>query len=110
CGSAGAAKPDAYSTHGEYQRQTNIQSANANGHPRLQNLAPLMKWRTTWMLVGFAATLFAFIVLVEQQLHPPSIQDNAPSRLFSFRAEDVTNVALRVTNELKLRVERNASE
>src|SRR5262245_52974360 len=69
-----------------------------------------MKWRTTWFLVGFAATLFAFIVLVERQLHPSSQQGNAPSRLFSFRAEEVTNVQLRVTNELKLRVERNTPD
>ena len=62
------------------------------------------------MLVGFAATLFAFIVLVERQLHPSAPQGNAPSRLFSFRASEVTNVQLRVTNELRLRVERNAAD
>ena len=62
------------------------------------------------MLVGFAATLFAFIVLVEQPLHPTSQEGKAPSRLFSFRAAEVTNVQLRVINELKLRAERKAAD
>src|SRR5689334_17437461 len=70
-----------------------------------------MKWRTTWMLVGFAAALFAFIVLVERRLRPTYAQSQPPPRLFSFKAAEVTNILLRITNQLTLRADRDpASE
>lgn len=58
------------------------------------------------MLVGVAAALFAFIALVERRLHTTSDQRQPPARLFSFQAADVTNVQLRITNQLALQVER----
>ncbi len=67
-----------------------------------------MKWKNTWMLVGAAAALFVFIVVVERRLQPTYSQGQAPSRLFHFQASAVTNVQLRVTNQLLLQVERAA--
>jgi hypothetical protein len=66
-----------------------------------------MKWRTTWMLVGTAAVLFAFIVLVERRLRPTYAEGAPPARLFSFKAAEVTNIILRVTNQLSLRADRD---
>ena len=62
-----------------------------------------MNWKPTWILLGLAAMLFAFIVLFER--HVPEAQP-PPARLFSFRAGEVTNIQLRLTNQLILRVER----
>ena len=59
------------------------------------------------MLVGFAAVLFAFIVLVERQSQPTYAQGQPPARLFSFKAAEVTNVQLRITNQLALRADRD---
>ena len=62
-----------------------------------------MNWKPTWLLLGLAAGLFAFIVLIERRL---SDQSAPPARLLSFRATEVTNIQLRLTNQLLLRVER----
>jgi hypothetical protein len=65
-----------------------------------------MHWRPTWILLGTAAALFAFIVLFERRLpdrHAP------PPRLFAFRAAEVTNVQVRLTNQLILNVARPAT-
>jgi len=62
-----------------------------------------MNWKSTWILLGLAAGLFAFIFLVERRL-PTS--DTPATRLLSFKANEVTNIQLRVTNQLMLRVER----
>src|SRR5882672_5944915 len=52
-----------------------------------------MKWKTTWLLLGLGALLFAFIVLVERRLPDANVP---PSRLLSFRASEVTNIQLRL--------------
>ena len=62
-----------------------------------------MNWKPTWILIGLAAMLFAFIFLFER--HAPDAQP-PPARLFSFRAAEVTNIQVRLTNQLLLRVER----
>ena len=62
-----------------------------------------MNWKPTWLLLGLAAGLFAFIVLIERRLPD---QSAPPARLLSFRATEVTNIQLRLTNQLLLRVER----
>ena len=62
-----------------------------------------MNWKPTWILLGLTAMLFAFIVLFER--HVPDAQP-PPARLVSFRAGEVTNIQLRLTNQLILRVER----
>lgn len=59
------------------------------------------------MLVGSAAALFAFIMLVERRLRPTSAQGEPPARLFSFKAAEVTNIQIRLTNQLLLWAERN---
>lgn len=62
-----------------------------------------MNWKSTWILLGLATGLFAFIFLIERRL---PTTDTPPARLFSFKASQVTNIQLRVTNQLMLRVER----
>ena len=62
-----------------------------------------MNWKSTWILLGLAAGLFAFIFLFEHRL---PTTDTPPARLFSFKANEITNIQLRVTNHLMLRVER----
>jgi hypothetical protein len=65
-----------------------------------------MKWKTTWLLLGLAFALFAFIFLVERHWKSTSQAGIAPERLLSFRAADVTNIQLRLTNQFLLRAER----
>ena len=66
-----------------------------------------MNWKPTWLLLGLAAALFAFIFLVERNL---STSTTPPPRLFSFKGTEVTNIQLRITNQLMLRVERQRAE
>jgi hypothetical protein len=66
-----------------------------------------MRWKTTWLLFGLAAVLFAFIMLVERRSWRPTSSGGEPlPRLVTFKATEVTNVQLRITNQLALRVER----
>jgi hypothetical protein len=67
-----------------------------------------MKWKTTWLLLGFAMAVFAFIFFIERHSRPSYRAGDPPPRLFNFKAEDVTNVQMRITNQLILRVERPA--
>lgn len=62
-----------------------------------------MNWKSTWILTGLAAALFAFILLVERHA---VTTDAPPARLLSFRANQITNIQIRLTNQLMLRVER----
>src|ERR1043166_2308035 len=62
-----------------------------------------MRWKATWMTLGLAATLFAFIMLVERRI--PDGQA-PPIQLFDFKASEVTNIQLRLTNQLVLRAQR----
>jgi len=62
-----------------------------------------MHWKPTWILLGAAAALFAFIALFERRLPD---RNAPPPRLLSFRAAEVTNVQLRLTNQLILNVTR----
>jgi hypothetical protein len=66
-----------------------------------------MKWKTTWLLLGMAATLFAFIILVERRIPDGT---TPPRPLLAFKANEVTNIWLRLTNQLVLRVERAGPE
>lgn len=67
------------------------------------------RWRTTWILFGLAAALFAFIMLFERRWQPRADGPTAPIRLLTFKAGDVTNVAVHLTNQLLLRVERGSA-
>jgi hypothetical protein len=55
-----------------------------------------MRWKPTWILLGVAAALFLFILLLERRLPDPN---RPPPRLLAFQAGDVTNVLLRLTNQ-----------
>ena len=69
----------------------------------------MTRWRTTWILFGLALALFAFIALFERFSRPGGSDAQASEPLPAFRSADVTNVTLRFTNELLLRVERSNS-
>jgi hypothetical protein len=69
-----------------------------------------MNWKTTWLLLGLAAALFAFIFLVERHWKSTSEGGTTPERLLSFRAADVTNIQLKLTTQFILRVERSRPE
>lgn len=62
-----------------------------------------MNWKSTWILLGLAAGMFAFIFLFERNV---ATTDAPPTRLLSLKANQVTNIQLRLTNQLVLRVER----
>lgn len=62
-----------------------------------------MNWKSTWILIGLAGALFAFILFVEQHA---TTTDAPPTRLLEFKAAQVTNIQIRLTNQLVLRVER----
>ncbi len=66
-----------------------------------------MRWKPTWILLGVSAALFIFIVLFERRLpdaNPP------PPRLLAFKASEVTNIQLRLTNQLILSAARTKAE
>jgi hypothetical protein len=62
-----------------------------------------MRWKPTWILLAVAAVLFAFIFLFEQRL--PDANTPLP-RLLAFKASEVTNIQLRLTNQLILTAAR----
>ncbi|MEY2409871.1 MAG: hypothetical protein QOF48_2541 [Verrucomicrobiota bacterium] len=63
-------------------------------------------WRTTWILLALVVALFAFIVVFERGSGNLPVDKITPTRLLSFKAADVTNIAVHVTNQLLLRVVR----
>src|SRR5690242_9439652 len=65
-----------------------------------------MRWKPTWLMLGFAAALFAFISLIER--HVPGTGSNriAPSRLIDFKPAEITSLQLRRTNQFMFKVER----
>lgn len=64
-------------------------------------------WRTTLTLLGLAGALLAFIVLFERRWQPDGAGFQPPSRLLAFKAADVTNITLHVTNQLLLTAVRS---
>ena len=66
-----------------------------------------MNWKPTWILVGLAAGLLAFILLFERSTPEGA---RPPARFVDFRSQDVTNIQVRLTNHLLLRVERAAAD
>lgn len=61
--------------------------------------------RYTWLWVTLAASLLAFIVLVERHWRPP--EPGAQLVLGGFSAGDVTSVQVRPAGQLEIRVERS---
>lgn len=66
----------------------------------------MMNERTTWFLTALALVLFLFIVLVERRTPGTAPMPAAPPRLLSISASEVTNIQLRVTNQLLVKAER----
>jgi hypothetical protein len=66
----------------------------------------MTRWRTTILLFGLALALLAFIALFERHLRTGGAHARTADVLPGFHSADVTNVTLRFTNELLLRVER----
>ena len=62
-----------------------------------------MNWKSTWILIGLAGALLAFILFFERHA---ATTDAPPARLLAFKAAQVTNIQIRLTNQLLLRVER----
>jgi len=62
-----------------------------------------MRWKPTWILLSIAAVLFAFIFLFERRLPDAN---RPPPRLLAFSPGEVTNIQLRLTNQLTLSVAR----
>src|SRR5262245_52962268 len=65
-----------------------------------------MKWKTTWLLLGLATLLFAFIYVFERHWKSTSETGAPPERLLGLRASEVTNIQLQFTNQLVLWAER----
>ena len=65
-----------------------------------------MKWKNTWILVGLAVALFAFIFLVERNLNPTGAIE-PPQPLFpKFRPSAATSLQLRRGTQLALALEQ----
>lgn len=64
-----------------------------------------MSWKGTWTLMGCAALLFAFIYFYEQH-RKGTAEAGPPPPLLALKAEDVSVIQLRRTNQFVLRVER----
>jgi hypothetical protein len=62
-----------------------------------------MRWKPTWILLGAAAALFGFILLFERHLPEPN---RPPPRLLAFKPGEVTNIQVRLTNQLILTAAR----
>lgn len=66
-----------------------------------------MRWKPTWILLTVAAVLFAFIFLFERRLPEAN---TPPSRLLAFKAAEITNIQLRLTNQLILSAGRTKAD
>jgi len=54
-----------------------------------------VNWKNTWILVGLAAALFAFIALFERHMKPSGYVEPPPPLLASFKPSAATTVQLR---------------
>lgn len=65
-----------------------------------------MKWKNTWILVGLAAALFAFIFLVERNWNPTGVTE-APQPLFpKFKPGAASSLQIRRGTQLALALEQ----
>jgi hypothetical protein len=65
-----------------------------------------MSWKPTLLLLTAAGALFAFIYLIERHQTPTTLNPE-PARLLVFNPAQVTNIQVRLTNELVLRADRS---
>ena len=68
-----------------------------------------MNWKNTWILVGLATALFAFIVLFERRMTPSHYVEAPKALLADLRAATVTTIQLRRGNQPALTLERTNS-
>lgn len=59
-----------------------------------------MKWKNTWLLVGAAALLFAFIFLFERRLRPSGYVEPVAPLLTNFKPTAATDLSLRHGREV----------
>ena len=65
-----------------------------------------MNWKNTWILVGLAGALFAFIMLVERRLDPKGVVTTRLSLFAPFHPIAATSVQLRRGTEFALVLDR----
>ena len=65
-----------------------------------------MNWKNTWILVGLAAAVFAFIVLYERRLNPSGVPKPAPALFSGFKPSTATSIQLRRGNQFALVLDR----
>lgn len=65
-----------------------------------------MNWKNTWILVGLAAALFAFIFLFERRLDPTGATPPAKLLFATFKPTTATSVTLRRGKQFTLVLER----
>lgn len=65
-----------------------------------------MNWRTTWLLVGIAAALFAFIVLFERRLTTSDAPVAPQAILSGFKASDAKSVQIRRGTQFVIALEK----
>jgi hypothetical protein len=65
-----------------------------------------MNWKNTWILVGVAAALFAFIFLYERRLNPSGIPKPLPTLFSGFKPSTATSIQLRRGNQFALVLDR----
>jgi hypothetical protein len=66
-----------------------------------------MSWKPTFLLLLVAGALFAFIYLYERHEAGTPLTTEPPARLLAINPAQVTNIQVRMTNELVLRAERS---
>src|SRR3954452_4741768 len=66
----------------------------------------MMNWKRTWIMLGFAGALFAFIFLVERHVPGTGAARPAATRLLDFKPGEVASLQLRRTNQFLFRAER----
>ncbi|HTD65531.1 MAG TPA: DUF4340 domain-containing protein, partial [Candidatus Limnocylindria bacterium] len=64
-----------------------------------------MNWKNTWILVGLAAALFAFIFLFERRLDPTGMVHSAKPLFTKFKPTAATSLTLRRGKQFTLMLE-----
>src|SRR5688572_26831119 len=65
-----------------------------------------MNWKNTWILVGLAVALFAFIFLYERRLNPTGTLEPLSPLFTGFKPSSATSIQLRRGNQFALALER----
>ena len=65
-----------------------------------------MNWKNTWILVGLALALLAFIFLYERRLNPSGILPPVPELFTSFKPSGATSLQVRRGTQFTLGLER----